>query len=365
MKKNTEKTKNNNKLFKRFINYYKPHRKLFIFDMFCSLTVAICNLIYPYIAKHIINISENISNIFPIIYWSLILLAIFISKMIFNFIVDYWGHIVGVRIQSDMRIEMFRHLEKLPFMYFDDNKTGAIMSRLTNDLFDIAELAHHAPETILTAGFTFIGAAVMLSLEYFWLGAIVFILMPLVILIIMVSRRGMIEAFRKMREETAELNAGIESAISGIRVTRAYNSTEHEVKKFNDENKSFIKARSHAYFHMSRFNSLMNFLMDFMYLVSIAVGCIFLFYGKIDSSQLTMYILYITTILSPIRRIIDIYEQITDGATGFKRFTEIIDTQPEIENENALDIGKAKGNIEYNNVTFGYKSTETPKMILM
>lgn len=346
-------------LIGRFIPYYKPHLKLFIIDMVCALAIAIINLIYPMITREIIN--DYVPNkLLPSMLVALgALLVFYLVKAILNFVLQYWGHVVGTRMQADMRKELFGHLEKLPFSYFDENKTGSVMSRLTNDLFEISELAHHGPEDVFLSVITIIGSFAFLATINGWLSLILFVCVPPVVLVVILSRRRMNKAFKLAREKQATINASIESAISGVRVSRAYNAEAHEMEKFEAENRAMVEARSGQYKVMGEFFSSMQFLLDFMYFAVLLAGGLFFYHGIIDVADFMTYILYITTLITPIRTLTTIYEGIQSGMTGFKRFTEIMDIEPEPEAKHPIEAGKLAGNIVFENVSFSYKNTDS------
>lgn len=345
-------------MFKRFCSYYKPHLKLFFLDMLCALVVACCNLVYPVIAKKIMNEVPNIELELLLILGGA-LLFIFIVKAMLNYVIQYWGHIVGVRIQGDMRAELFAHLEKLPYSYFDENKTGTIMSRIINDLMDISELAHHGPEDIFLSLITLVGACVLMCITVDpLLTLIVFLTVPIIVVYAVLTRKGMMNAFAKMREETGKINASVESSISGVRVSKAYNATEHELAKFQIANEDFKKARGKAYKNMGYFFSGMNFFTDLLYLLALVIGGLFCLYGRIDSASYVAYILYITTIITPIRTLVNIFEQVQSGMTGFQRFIEVMDVKEEVEKDNPVILKEIDDNISFNNVSFTYKQTD-------
>ncbi len=339
---------------KYFFSFYKPHWKLFVFDLSCAFIVAGCNLFYPTIARNIINIYVPRKELDLIFIWSGILLAVYILKLILNYCLQYWGHIVGVRIQGDMRKTMFKKLEKLPYSYYDETKTGTIMSRIINDLMDISELAHHGPEDLFLSMVTFIGAFVIIAMMNIYLALIVFVLIPFILFFLIKRRKKQKEAFRQMRIKTGEINAQVESSISGIRVSKAYGATEHEIEKFNESNISFQQARGEAYRQMGIFNAGINFFSDMLYLIAILAGGVFFYYDLIDSGDFTAFILYITTLITPIRNFIAIFEQIQNGSTGFERFVEIMNEEEEQEDTDAIELKDIHDEIKYENVTFHY-----------
>lgn len=350
-------------MLKRFISYYKPHIALFSFDMFCAVMVAACDLFYPLIAKSIINDYVPNQNIRMLMIWSAVLLGIYLLKWLLNFIINYYGHIVGVRMQADMRRDLFIHLEKMPFSFFDKNKTGSVMSRLINDLNDVSELGHHGPENLFLSVLMLIGSFVMLTSINVELTLIVFAAIPIIILFAVLMRTGMLNAFRRSREQLAEINANIETAISGIRVTKAYTSEPHETKKFEKENGLFVKIRSKALFELGKFHSSMTFFSDFLYLIVLVSGGFFFYFGKIDIGEFAAYLLYISMVLNPINRFISLFEQMQEGMTGFKRFIEIMDYPEEKDRPNAVNIESSEGNIEFENVGFSYEGENENEII--
>ena len=343
-------------MIRRFISYYKPHRALFALDMFCALLMAVCDLFYPIIAKDIINDYVPNQNIKLLIIWGAALLGIYLLKWLLNFVVSYYGHIVGIRMQGNMRRDLFRHLQKMPFSFFDENKTGSIMSRLINDLNEVSELAHHGPEDLFLSVLMFIGSFIMLSSISLPLTVTVFSIIPFILLFAIIMRKGMTNAFKRSREQIAEVNANIETAISGIRVTKAYTSEHHEINKFDTENGLFVKFRTKALFELGRFHSSMTFFTDFLYFLVLITGGLFFYFGKINIGEFTAFLLYINMFLTPIRRFVSLFEQLQEGMTGFKRFTEIMDANEEAEKEGAFEAGKLEGNIRFDNVTFSYNN---------
>lgn len=370
---------------KKFIKYYKPHWKLFVIDMICSFLISLCTFAYPFVTELIMKEAdiEKVDTInFNVIFMlGGVLILIYVIKAILNYVVQYWGHILGVRIQADMRKELFAHLQSLPFSYFDENKTGTIMSRIINDLMDIAELAHHGPEGIFLSIFSIIAATIYLSIRVNPILAILLCsIIPLVVVFAVLRRKKMKAAFKKMREETGEINARVESSVAGIRVTKAYTASNDEIRKFNESNKAFQKARAHAYHEMGVFNSGMGLFTDVFNAIALIGGALLLFVGAknidlgftlpfgiklgIDDAQLTAYLLSASMIINPIRTLISIFEQIQNGMTGFARFTEIINMKPEKEIENPVHIDGFKESIKFEKVYFKYSEEENNRWIL-
>ncbi len=363
------KTKTDNKekkkgLLARFVSFYKPHKKLFAIDMICAFVISVFNLVYPYITKEIINnyVPNKLLNL--LLVGAGVLLAVYSVKALLNYVLQYWGHLVGVRIQADMRSRLFDKLQRLPFSYFDNNKTGVIMSRMTNDLFEIAELAHHGPEDVFLSLVTIVGAFVMLATINIPLALIVFAFIPIIVVFTMLMRNRMNKVFEQMRKVQGEINADVESAVSGIRVTRAYASAKHDKEKFENGNAEFVKARSRQYKVMGEFFSVMTFLLDILYFAVLLAGGLFFYYGKIDTGEFAAFVLYISALITPIRTLTTIYEQIQDGATGFRRFCDIMDEPEEEEKENALQAECLRGDIVFDNVSFAYKNDENSKKVI-
>ncbi|MDE7329859.1 MAG: ABC transporter ATP-binding protein, partial [Clostridia bacterium] len=349
---------------KRFVRYYKPHKKLFILDMLCAFTISVFNLVYPYITKEVINVYVPDKLLYYMLAGCGFLLGLYVIKACLNYFLQYWGHVVGVRMQADMRSELFKHLQKLPFSYFDNNKTGVIMSRMTNDLFEISELAHHGPEDVFLSLVTIVGAFIMLCTINVYLSLITFAFIPFIVIIAAAMRGRLKRTSRAVRVVQGEINADIESAVSGVRVSRAYSASEHESEKFEAGNRAFIKAKSGQFKVMGQFHASMKFFMDFLYLAVLLAGGLFFYYDLIDAGEFTAFVLYVTTLITPIRTLVDIFDNIQNGMTGFKRFCDIMDELPEEERADAVCPERLSGEIVFDNVTFGYKNEEgAPKVI--
>ena len=259
--------------------------------------------------------------------------------------IRYYAHIGGVRMQADMRRDVFKRLQKLPFSFFDEHKTGSLMSRVVNDLMDISELAHHGPEDLFLSLITIIGAFVLLCTINVPLTIIIFIFVPIMVAFSVYIRREMNAAFLLTRQEMAEINANLENSIAGIRVSRSYVSGAHEEKKFQHYNDRFQAARGESYRVMAKFFSTTGFFTDFMYLVVLVAGGLFFFYGKIDAGGFTAYLLYVNMFLNPVRKLINFFEQLQNGATGFQRFEELMAQQEEAEDPNAKELTDVKAEL--------------------
>lgn len=345
------------KKLKRFFHYYRPHKKLFLIDLICSFLISVCNMFYPMIARNIMNDYVPNENLRLLITWAIALAVIYAVKCVLTYVVGYWGHVLGVRIQGDMRQDLFEHIETLPFSYFDENKTGSIMSRILNDLFEVSELAHHGPEDVFNSLISIIGALVMLCLINPWLALIVLCYVPFMIFFAAKARTKMNKAFDESRQKVALLNAEIESSVSGVRVSKAYNAKETECEKFENVNGQFKKARSQSYRAMGGFQAGMSAFNDYLYLIALVAGGLLFYFKVISGPDFTAFILYITMLLTPIRTLINLFEQIQDGLTGFNRFCELLDTPSEYEPETPVQ-SDLDGDIVFDNVSFGYKSSD-------
>ena len=344
-------------MIKKFMSYYKPELPLFILDMVSAVIVAICALFYPLITKEMINKYVPDKNVKMIIISAAFLLGVYIVKAVFTYIMGYHGHIVGVRMQANMRRDLFKKYETLPFSYFDDHKTGDLLSRLTSDLQDISELAHHGPENLLLALLMLIGAFVVLSGIDMTLTLIMFATVPLIVLFTVLSRGRMRSAMSASRKQMAAINTTLENSITGIRETKAYVAGEHELKKFNYANGLFVKYRSRAMFSLGFFDAIMQFLQDLLYLIIILAGGLFLYYDRIDAGEFAAFILYTGMFLTPIQRFTALFTQFQEGMSGYTRFYEIINEQEETDN-GKTELSDVSGHITFEGVSFGYGNSE-------
>ena len=345
-------------MIKKFISYYKPYRGLFALDMLAALLVAAADLFYPTIARSVINDYVPNKNLRALLIWSGALLLIYLAKMGLSFFMQYYGHVMGTRMQGDMRRDVFHHLQKLPLSYFDENKTGSIMSRIIYDLFDVSELAHHGPENLFLCIVLFVGSFVIMTTIHPLLAVIVYCFVPIIVLFAVKMRGRMNRVFKATKEQIAEVNAEVETAVTGIRVSRAYVSADHENARFDKENAKFVKIRAASYKAMGQFHSGMSFLSDMLYLTALAVGGLFFFYDEIDSGSFAAFVLYISMVLKPINNFVSLIEQMQEGMTGFQRFQAIMDVPEEEEPDNPVEKDHIDGHICFDHVTFHYEKTE-------
>ena len=341
-------------MLKRFLNYYKPVKKILIFDLICALLVAVFDLFYPMITRNIINIYVPDRNLRLMIIWLLVLGVLYIIKIFLNYFITYYGHVMGIKMQAHMRKDMFEHLQDLPFVFFDENKTGTITSRIVNDLMEISELAHHGPEDLFISSIMLIGSFSLLSMINLPLALIVFAFVPLLLFIALKLRSRMEETFLKSREAIGEVNANLENSISGIRVSKAFTNRENEIEKFDRNNNFFQEARKKAYKVMAEFHTGTTFVTDVLNIVVLSAGGLFFYNGLIDFGDFAAFILYIGNFLNPIRRLINFVEQFQAGQSGFKRFDQIMNEKVENDSPNAKTIEAIKGNIKFDDVSFSY-----------
>ncbi len=345
-------------MLRRFISYYKPHKLLFFLDMGASLLISLIGIVYPIITRSMLNDLIPNRKYGMIVLFGLALLAVYVVRMLLNYFVQYYGHVMGVRMQAAMRSDMFNRLESLPYGFYDNHETGKIMSRMTNDLMDISELAHHGPENILISTITVITSFIYLSSINLPLTLIIFACVPFLIIISLALRTRMRDAFKKSRESIAEINASLESSISGIRVTKAFTNSEKEREKFEVGNSEFVSARRDAYKAMGQFHSGTSFITDIFNVVVLIAGGLFLYNGEILFGDYSTFIVSIGLFVTPVMTLINFMEQYQNGVTGFERFIEIMDAKPEYDAPDAKDAGRLEGTIELRHVTYGYDESK-------
>ncbi len=341
-------------MLKRFLSYYKPHKKLFAMDMLASLCVAMIGIVYPIVTRKMLN--EFIPNrqYRLVIGFGLGLLGLYVVRMLLNYFIQYEGHMMGVHMQTQMRTDLFAHLEQLPFSFYDHHETGKIMSRMTNDLMDISELAHHGPENVLISTISIATSFVYLSTINLTLTLIIFTCVPLLLVISGILRKRMREAFARARKSMAQINASIESSISGIRVTKAFNNAALEQEKFEVGNWEFTEAKRDSYKAMGMFHSGTAFVTNVFNVVVLIAGGLFLYAGRIALGDYSAFIVSVNLFITPVTTLINFMEQYQNGVTGFERFVEIIDTPVEKDRPGAADLGRVTGHIELRDVTYSY-----------
>ena len=345
-------------MFKKFIRFYKPYKKLFILDLLAASLAAAIDLVYPMMTREIVDNATNHGELRVIGVFAVTLIILFLIKAGCGYFMQYQGHVVGVRMQGDMRRKVFNHLQKLPNTYFDNTKTGDIMSRIINDLQDISELAHHGPEDLFISIVMLIGSFIVLSSINLILTLIIFAFIPIIVIFTMYQRKRMNKAFLKTRVETGKVNAGLENSISGIRVSKAFVTHDYEEEKFEEGNKSFMNAREGAYKIMAQYFSGANFSLDILNYVVLIAGGIYTFNGSITVGDFTAYLLYIKVFMDPIKKLINFMEQFQSGMTGFQRYVEILAEDREKEKKDAIELKDVKGKITFKDTYFSYEDNQ-------
>ncbi len=339
-------------MVKRFISYYKPYKKLFFLDMLVAFIAAACDLVYPMMTRTLVNDSIPNKNIRMLIVFAIMLIIIYLIKAACGYFMQYYGHVMGVHMQGDMRKDMFLHLQKLPNTYFDNNKTGDLMSRMINDLMEVSELAHHGPEDLFISVVMLLGSFVVLCTINIPLTLIIFAFIPFIVLFTWRQKNKMLNAFMETRVETSAVNSNLENSLSGIRITKAFVSHEYEIKKFKKGNKKFKNARSRAYKVMAEYSAGVGFGIDILDYISLIAGGIFTYFNYINLGDFFAYLLYIKLFTQPIKKLVSFMEQYQNGMTGFKRFISIIDE--DIEEDGNIELKNVKGDIEFKDVHFSY-----------
>lgn len=344
-------------MLRRFISYYKPHKRLFFIDMFFALLISISDLVFPVFTRKMINEIIPEGRMDLLVRWTIIMTILFVLRYISNYIVSYWGHLLGVRIEHDMRRDIFTHLQSLPFSYYDNNKTGHIMSRIVNDLRDITELAHHGPEDLFISLVMLLGSFIVLIRIEWKLTLVLFSAIPIIIWFVISKRNRMSNSFREVRKKIANVNSQLENSISGVRVAKSFTNEDYEIEKFNEGNLSFSNARKESYKVMAEFASGIGIMSSILNLLVISLGGYFVYKDIINIGDLFSFTLYVNFFMQPIRRLSEFSQQLQDGMTGFERFVEIMDIEPDIiDRENAMELKDVKGDIEFNNVSFSYNN---------
>ena len=344
-----------------FASYYRPHWKLFLLDMVCALCICIVDLLFPMVSRWSMQtlLPERLFTTFFAV--MALLAGAYVLKGVFYFIVTYWGHLLGVRMEADIRGDLFSHMQDLSFSFYDKNRTGQLMSRVTGDLFEITELAHHGPEDLFISSVTILGAfCIMLTIRW-QLALVVFAVIPIFILFTALTRKKMMRASIEVKAKLAGINGEVESSISGMRTAKAFANEDAESAKFNAANDQFRGAKRGYYKTMAFYQSGMEFFMGILSVVVIAFGGFLIMKGQMDFIDLTTFALYVTTFITPIRKLSAFVEQFMQGMAGFKRFTELMRVEPDIQDApDARDLAGVKGDILVDDVTFRYESSSEP-----
>ncbi|HBG00287.1 MAG TPA: thiamine ABC transporter permease, partial [Firmicutes bacterium] len=340
---------------KRFIAYYKPERRLLVVDLVAASIIAVLDLFFPIITRMFMKDYIPDQNVQAVLVWTGVLVALYVLRLGCQYFVDYYGHVVGVNMEYQMRTDLFTHLQTLDFRFFDDTKVGHLMSRIVNDLRDISELAHHGPEDLFIASLMLIGSFAYLLTISVPLTLITFAFIPVIGWYAYTRRTAMNRAFTEERKRIADVNADVENSLSGIRVAQSFVNEDYEKRRFDSANTAFKRSRRKAFKAMAIYSSGLGFLTDVLNVAVLCVGSLFMFRGHIDLADLTAYLLFIGYFLQPIRRLISFTQQYQQGMTGFSRFAELMDVSPGVaDKEGARVLPPVRGDIVIDNVNFQY-----------
>lgn len=342
-------------MLKRFMTYYKPHKKMLILDMGASLLISVIGMVYPIVTNKMLNEYIPQKMYSTIVVAGIIVLALYVFRMLLRYFVQYYGHVIGVKMQSSMRKDLFAHLQKLPFKFYDNNETGKIMTRITSDLFEVCELAHHGPENLLISSVMIVLSFIYLITIDWILTLIIFICVPILVVVTMHYRKAMKSAFDERRKSNALINAAVESSITGIRVTKAYTNSKKEIEKFSVGDDAFVNSSGKAYSAMAKFHSSTTFITDVFNVFILIAGGLFLYSGRISFGDYSTFIVSVNLFINPVNTLIGFMEQFQNGVSGFKRFTEVMDEEPEADKADAITLDKVNGEIEFRNVNYAYE----------
>lgn len=353
------KSKKRNNLI-RFLPYYKKYVGWVLLDLFCAGITTVCELVLPLIVRHLTDIGINDVGALTIRLIMTVTVSYIALRLIdcaAYYFMSNRGHVTGARLETDMRSDLFKHLQKLSFSYYSDAKIGQIMARMTSDLFDITEFSHHCPEEFFIAGLKIVVSFIILCTMNIPLTIIMFLSIPLIIIVSSFFNLKMKRAFRKQRQSLGEINASTEDTLLGIRVVKSFAREEKEIEKFEKDNATFFNTKKNTYKYMGGFHSLTRAFDGIMYIVVVAFGSYFMMNGKITPADLTAYLLYTSLLIAAIRRLVEFTEQFQRGLTGIDRFFEIIDIEPDIvDGENAVRLERVSGNVTFESVSFRYES---------
>lgn len=352
---NTHKT---SYLIKRFVPYFKPYWYILVLDLFCATLTTLCDLVLPVIVRYITNTATtDISELTVklILTIGAVYLALRLIDVVANYYMSNVGHIMGAKIETDMRRDLFEHLQDLSYTFYNNTKVGQLMARITSDLFDVTEFAHHCPEEYYIAAVKIAVSFCILASVNIWLTIIIFAMIPIMILCSMTFSKKMRTAFKKSRNQLGEINAQVEDSLLGVRVVKSFANEEIEEEKFREGNEGFLDVKKEAYRYMAGFQSTVRFFDGLMYIVVVVAGALFLINGSITPGDYIAYLLYVTMLLATVRRIVEFTEQFQRGITGIERFIEVMDEEVEVDDaEDAADMPDMKGEIKFDDVSFHY-----------
>jgi ATP-binding cassette subfamily B protein len=346
-------------MLKKFLSYYKNHWKLFAATIGSAVLMSGLDLIYPMFIQQLIDEHFPARNLNMMVRISVILLIIYVLRFVFQYIVHYWGHVVGIRMETDMRSDLFTHLQKLSFKFYDNNKVGYLMSRVVNDLNNISELAHHGPEDLLISSMLLVGSFLILINMHWQLALVTFALIPIMFFFSKKLGEKMYHAFKVIREKMAEVNTIVEDSLSGIRVVKSFTNEDYENEKFCEGNHNYRRSREWAMKNMAQFHSGMNLFINLIRLSTLAAGGYFIYNGSLSVGQMVAFLFYVDMFMNPIRRLVNFNEQLQRGMSGFSRFKELLEVDPEIiDRPEAEELKDVEGLIKYEDVSFGYDNHE-------
>lgn len=338
-----------------FLGYFGNHKKLFALDILCACAIAAIDLAFPLITRQALYtyLPEQMYSVFFIVMG--IALASYVLRSVFNYIVAYFGHTFGIRVEADIRSDLFAHMQKLGFDFYDQNRTGQLMSRLTSDLFELTELAHHGPEDLLTSTVTIIGALIVMASIQWQLALVVAAVIPIALVVVFSMRRSMSRASKVVKQKTGHINTEIESSLSGIRTSKAFANEAVENARFENANDQFKTSKRQFHKSMGMFHSSLELFLSSLNVVVIAVGGYFIMKGQMDYKDLTIFVLYIGTFVNPMRKLANFSEMFANGFAGLNRFVDIMRTEPTIKDKpDATDLQNVKGHVEVKDVSFSY-----------
>ena len=345
-------------MLKRFISYYKPHKRMLILDMLAALFISLIGMVYPIVTNNMLNVYIPKKMYTTIVIAGCAVLGLYFLRMLLNYFVQYYGHLIGVRMQSQMRKDLFAHLQRLPFRFYDNNETGRIMTRITSDLFEVCELAHHGPENLLISSVMIVFSFTYLMTIDWILTLIIFACVPILLFVTMHYRKAMKKAFDDRRKSNATINAAVESSVTGIRVTKAYTNMAGEVEKFERGDEEFVDSSRRAYKAMAKFHSSTSFVTEIFNVFILIAGGLFLYAGRISFGDYSTFIVSVNLFISPVNTLIFFMEQFQNGVSGFRRFVEIMDEAPECDAADAKTLTEVKGEIEFRDVSFSYDESK-------
>lgn len=345
-------------MFRMFLRYFKPHMKLFVIDIICAVMVALIDLAFPLVSRYAMkNMLPNKEyRLFFILMISMI--GFYVLRSVCQYVMTYWGHTFGTYVEADLRNDLFQHLQTLDFDFYDQNRTGQLMSRLTGDLFSMTELAHHGPEDLIISVLTIVGALIFMFRMQWKLALIILILLPISVLVVMRNRKAMAATSVSNKKRLAEISADIESGISGVRTSKAFANEEVDYDRFDASNKAYSRSKSNYYKAMANFNSSQEFFMSITPVVVIMAGGVLIMKGEMNYVDLITFTLFANSFITPIRKLAQFAEVFTDGVAGLSRFYDLMQVKPDIvEKPDAKDLVVIDGTIDFDHVSFQYNSS--------